>query len=107
MYTREAHPADGWQIPANLRQGVVYDQPTTPEERELVAGACVLNLELALPTLIDDMQNTVATAYATVPTRIYIIGKDGKVAYAGGRGPRNFSPDELEAKLAKMFPAKQ
>lgn len=88
----------------NVKQGVVYDEPTTLEERELVAGACVLNLELALPTLIDDMENTASTAYATVPTRIYIIGKDGKVAYAGGKGPRNFSPDELEAELQGMFP---
>ena len=103
VYTREAHPADGWQMPANVKQGVVYNEPTTDEEREVVANACVVGLELALPTLIDDMENTAATAYQTVPTRIYIIGKDGKVAYAGDLGPRGFSPDELEGWLKKAF----
>ena len=88
-------------MPGNVTQGVVYNEPTTDGERETVANACVVGLELALPTLIDDMENTASTAYQSVPNRIYIIGKDGKVAYAGGKGPREFRPDELEAWLEK------
>ena len=103
VYTREAHPADGWQMPKNIYQGIIYDEPTTDEEREVVASNCVLNLELDLPTLIDDMDNTAATAYQTVPARIYVIGKDGKVAYASGKGPRGFRPDELESWLEKAY----
>ncbi len=91
-------------MPVNVKQGVVFNEPTTDEEREVVAKACVVNLELALPTLIDGMDNSAATAYQTVPNRIYIIGKDGKITYAGGKGPRDFKPDELETWLEQAFP---
>jgi hypothetical protein len=33
IYTREAHPEDGWQVAINHTQDVVYDQPTTVEGR--------------------------------------------------------------------------
>jgi thiol-disulfide isomerase/thioredoxin len=32
VYTREAHPEDGWQVDINHTQGVVYDQPTTADQ---------------------------------------------------------------------------
>ena len=41
-----------------------------------------------------------------LPDRLYLVGKDGKITYAGGRGPRGFKPDELEdairEELAKL-----
>jgi len=46
--------------------------------------------------LIDDMKNTAGTAYAGHPDRLFLVGKEGRIAYAGARGPRGFSPDELE-----------
>ena len=33
IYVREAHPADGWQTPQNLMEEVLYDAPTTDDER--------------------------------------------------------------------------
>ena len=64
VYIREAHPADGWQMAVNEQQGIVYDTPTTLEERELIASECVVGLELSLPTLVDGIDNAVS------PTRI-------------------------------------
>ena len=34
-----------------------------------------------------------------LPLRTRVVGKDGKIAYAGGRGPFGFKPDELEASI--------
>lgn len=31
--------------------------------------------------------------------RLYLVGRDGRLTYAGGRGPMGFEPDELEAAI--------
>jgi len=35
-------------------------------------------------------------AYSAHPDRLYLVGKDGKIAYAGAPGPQGFNPDQLE-----------
>ena len=49
-----------------------------------------------LKTLIDGMDDKVSANYASFPDRLFLVGKDGRIAYAGDRGPRGFLPDELE-----------
>ncbi len=49
----------------------------------------------SIPALVDDMDDTANEAYAGWPDRLYLIGRDGKVAYHGGRGPFGFLPEEL------------
>lgn len=72
----------------------------TLDERSAVATTCVQALELsAIPTVVDGMDNAVATAYAAAPDRLYLVAKDGTIAYRGGRGPWGFLPDELEAAI--------
>lgn len=99
VYIWEAHPQDGWQVDVNLVEGVVFDQPATFKEREQVAHACSLGLQLEIPTLIDDIDDSTDRAYAALPERLYLIGRDGRVAYKGDRGPMGFKPDELEAAI--------
>ena len=53
-------------------------------------------MELEVPALLDDMDDTASTAYASLPDRLYLIGKDGKIAYTGPRGPRGFDVDVLQ-----------
>ena len=38
--------------------------------------------------------DAVANAYAAMPERLYLVGRDGTVAYKGGIGPMFFRPDE-------------
>ena len=99
VYIREAHPEDGWQVDVNLEDGVVFSQPETIQEREQIAHACSLRLQLEIPTLIDDMNDSTDLAYAALPERLYLIGRDGRIAYKGARGPWGFKPDELEAAI--------
>ena len=42
------------------------------------------------------MDDAVMTAYAALPDRLYLVGLDGRVVYAGGQGPFGFKPAELE-----------
>ncbi len=102
VYIQEAHPSDGWQIPPNEQEGVVYEQPKTAAEREALAQACVLHLELSIPTLIDEMTNAVDWAYAALPERLYLIDAGGRIAYMSEPGPWGFKPQELEAAIGEM-----
>lgn len=88
---------------ANVREGVVYKQPTNLAERREVASACAKALKLSIPMLIDDMANTANKAYAGWPDRLYVVGADGKLAYVSGPGPRGFNPREMEQALVKLL----
>jgi hypothetical protein len=103
VYIQEAHTTDGWQVPDNDREGVVYEQPVTAAEREAVAEACALRLKLSIPTLIDEMTNEVDRAYAALPDRLYLIDAEGRVAYRSGPGPMGFKPQELEAAIGTLL----
>ncbi len=87
MYLQEAHPTDGRQAKKNVADHVLYRRHRTIDERAQVVQSCALNLELTIPVLVDDMDNTTDEAYGAVPERLYLIGTDGRVAYRGGVGP--------------------
>ena len=73
------------------------------EEREKAASSCLADLKITIPTLVDDMKDSVGNAYSAHPDRLFIINAEGKVAYSGGRGPWGFKPDEMKAALEKML----
>jgi hypothetical protein len=60
---------------------------------------------LKIPLVVDDMDNTVATAYQAWPDRLFILAADGTVAYAGWRGPRGFDVAGMEAALKALLEA--
>ncbi len=101
VYIQEAHTTDGWQVPINEQEGVVYEQPKTAAQREAVAEACAVGLKLSIPTLIDELTNEVDRAYAALPDRLYLIDADGRVAYRSGPGPWGFKPEVLEAAIGE------
>lgn len=79
------------------------DQPKTHARRDEVAGQCAKDLELSIPMLVDDMQDTVADAYHAMPDRLFIVGADAKIAYRGDRGPRGFDVAEMVAALETIL----
>ena len=96
VYIREAHALDSdWAVSVETGGPIVQD-PITQQERDQVAQVCMAKLALApMPTLVDDMDDTVNGLYAAWPERLFLIGKDGDIAYTGGPGPWQFEPDEL------------
>ena len=98
IYIREAHPIDGWDMGSEYR---VYD-PQTIEERRKVAGMCEVGMQYGIRTYVDEMDDAVMTAYAAWPERLYLVGKGGRVAYAGGRGPFGFLPEELNHAISLL-----
>jgi hypothetical protein len=79
-----------------------YD-PKTIEERRAIAGECQTALQYGIHTYVDEMNDYVNDTYAAWPTRLYLIGMDGKVVYAGGMGPYGFKPAKLSAAIDKYL----
>lgn len=103
VYIREAHPSDGWQVRKNERDGVVFKQPKTEGERAEVASACVVKLAIKVPCLIDDVKASAQQAYSAWPDRVYVVARDGTIAFKGEPGPRGFSVAAAEAALKKVL----
>lgn len=91
IYCREAHAVDSAR-PARI----AVEQPVSTEERRKVASDFLKEMKLDIPALLDNIDDKTGTDYAGHPDRLYLVGKDGKIAYAGAKGPRGFKPDELE-----------
>jgi hypothetical protein len=99
IYIKEAHPIDS----ARPNKRIKIEQPKTFERRLEVAAQCCKELELTLPVLVDDMEDSAAKAYGAMPDRLFILGADGKIAYRGDRGPRGFKVDEMEQQLSGIL----
>ena len=91
IYIREAHPKDGWWLGVPLTKKLFdfyapkvsmehYD-PQTMAERRAVAGECETALQYGIHTYVDELDDAVNQAYAAWPTRLYLIGLDGRVVY--------------------------
>jgi iodothyronine deiodinase-like protein len=103
VYVREAHPTDGWRMASNDKVGIAVQQPCTLEERVGVAAKCCTALEMNMPLLVDSLDDQVGHAYSGMPDRLYVIDRQGKVAYKGGRGPFGFKPGEMEQALIMLL----
>lgn len=82
------------------------EDPVSDKERMKVANTCVAKLKLPMPAVIDKIDNKVNDAYSGWPDRLFLVGRDGRIAYAGGRGPGGFRPNQLgdaiQKELAKI-----
>ncbi len=79
--------------------GPIMEDPINAEERARAANSCIKDLDLPIPAIVDRLDDKVNQAYSGWPDRLYLVGRNGKIVYAGGRGPFNFSPPELRAAI--------
>jgi Iodothyronine deiodinase len=84
---------------SNIKDNVVFASPKNAEERAGVAGSCVRKLGIKFPAVIDGFDNVTEIMYTGWPDRLYLIDRDGRVAYKSKPGPFGFKPDELRAAL--------
>jgi alkylhydroperoxidase family enzyme len=84
---------------SNDRAGIAVPQPKTKVDRVKVAHHCCTALQMSMPVLVDEIDDRVGHAYSGMPDRLYVIDREGKVAYKGGRGPFGFKPGEMEQSL--------
>lgn len=60
-------------------------------------------LGIKLPAVVDRFDDAVEHAYSGWPDRLYVIGRDGRIAYKSRPGPFGFKPDEMEAALRSQL----
>lgn len=106
VYIQEAHPTDGWQMPSNLKDGVLVASTHTFDERDAAAQMCVLKLGIKIPALIDNPQDSTERAYTGWPDRLYVIDQSGRIAYRSKAGPFGFHPEEMEQCLLRLAPSR-
>jgi hypothetical protein len=87
---------------SNVKDNVLFANPKTLQEREAVAGSCVRKLGIKFPAVIDNLDNRTEQAYTGWPDRLYLIDREGKVAFKAKPGPFGFKPDELEAAIKSL-----
>jgi hypothetical protein len=102
VYIQEAHPIDAWQVDDNLKDDVLVKSTMTAEEREEVAGICLAKLRIELPALVDEADNRVERAYTAWPDRLYVIDRNGRIAYKSAAGPFGFKPAAVEDALKTL-----
>jgi hypothetical protein len=95
VYIREAHALEETMAAGNVGLPAV-EAPTNDIERMGVAQQCHSQFDLGEMTLlVDGIDDAVEDAYYAHPDRLYLVGKDGSIAYHGLQGPNGMRPDEL------------
>ena len=79
VYTREEHPADGWQVERNKDDKIEVNQPTTLDERVALATQLRDRTKTTLEIAVDDPTDAVATAYGSRPQGAAVINRFGRI----------------------------
>jgi type I thyroxine 5'-deiodinase len=90
---------------SNEKEGVCYPQPKTFAQRLAIANDFTRRFKYPVPLAVDGIDNKADQIYAGWPERFYILDEQGTIVYKGEPGPFGFHPEEVEAWLAKRFPA--
>lgn len=107
VYIEEAHPIDAWQDEDNIKAHIFMASAKNLNERCAAAGACVAKLGIKFPAIVDDPQNSTERAYTAWPDRLYVIDRDGNVAYKSEAGPFGFHPEDVAKTLLKLVSGPQ
>ena len=105
VYGREAHTEDGFQSAYNREDGVLFNQPTTFQERCLIALRFCEQQQVTMPVVVDDMKDSVTRAYGGFPARMYVIDGDGKIYFQSDWGPSGYMPTLLKAMIEELLEA--
>ena len=107
VYIREAHTEGGaeteWQSTINVKEGISLAPARTLPEKQDHAALCLRKLDLPFPAVVDGMDGAAETAYQAWPSRLYLVGRDGKVAFDTRLGELDFRPAELETAIREIL----
>jgi tetratricopeptide (TPR) repeat protein len=107
VYIREAHTQAGvdtqWQSTINEREGIALGPARNLTEKREHADFCLRKLDLPWPAVIDSMEGAAESAYQAWPSRIYIVDRDGRIAFSSRLGEQDFRPTDFEAALREIL----
>lgn len=74
VYSREPHAGE-------RKYFRKYSQHSSYEQKLNYARELVQEFEMKVPVLVDDLQEKTSKAFGWMPNMVYVIDKDGKIAY--------------------------
>ena len=89
---------------SNVKEGIVFTNPQGYEERVNLAGTCAVKLGIKFPALVDDISNATELAYTGWPDRLYVVDREGRIAYKSDAGPYGFNPAGVRETLQRLLP---
>lgn len=99
VYIREAHAEGAWQSTRNTNQNVTLTSAGSYAEKQEHANVCSRKLHLPFRAVVDGMDGAVEKMYKAWPSRVFVIGEDGRVRYGSRLTELDFHPAEMEAAL--------
>ena len=89
-------------MPSNFKEGVLIASAKNLFERDEAAKTCVVKLGIHIPAVVDDMQDSTERAYTAWPDRLYVVDREGRVAYKSKAGPFGFDPAAMAKTLSSL-----
>jgi protein CpxP len=77
VYTKEAHPAGGWEIDRNKDEKISVEPHGSVNDRRAAAMKAREGLKITLPILLDEMDDSVSAGLGAGENSLVIIGRDG------------------------------
>ncbi len=74
IYSREPHAGE-------RKYFKKYSQHTSYEHKQRYARELVEEFGMKVPVLVDDLDETVAKSFGWMPNMVYVIDKEGRIAY--------------------------
>jgi Iodothyronine deiodinase len=90
-------------VRSNERDKVIFVSARSLDERAGVAGLCRRDLKIDLPVLVDDIDDRVDRDYMAWPDRLYVIDREGKVAFKSPPGPFGFKASAVREALQRLL----
>lgn len=103
VYIREAHATGDWQSTRNAAEGIVLPPAATYAEKQDHAAMCSRNLHLPFTAVVDGMDGAVEKAYNGWPSRVFVVGQDGRIKYSSRLTELEFRSEEMEAALREAL----
>jgi tetratricopeptide (TPR) repeat protein len=107
VYISEAHANGGaesqWQSTINQKEGIDLPAARNLAEKQEHAALCLRRLTLPFGVVVDGMDAAAERAYQAWPSRLYLVGRDGKVAFQTRLGELDFHADDLERAIREML----
>jgi tetratricopeptide (TPR) repeat protein len=107
VYISEAHANGGtesqWQSTINQKEGIDLPAARNMAEKQEHATLCLRRLTLPFGVVVDGMDAAAEQAYQAWPSRLYVVGRDGKVAFQTRLGELDFHADDLERAIREIL----
>ena len=111
VYISEAHadgaPESQWQSSINQKEGIDLPAARDLAEKQEHATLCLRKLTLPFAVEVDGMDAAAERAYQAWPSRLYLVGRDGQVAFQTRLGELDFHADDLERAIREILAGRQ